>query len=255
MDARASTAAYYDLAPDFPADIPFYLGQLSPESTVLELGCGTGRVSAAVAPRVRFLHGIDLSPAMIARCRARLRDAGVTDDRATAAVGDITELGLGRRFDWIIAPYRVFQNLATDREVSGVFATIRAHLAPGGQCILDTFCPYADPATLVEAWRTGREAVDWELPVDRGRVVCSVRRAGVSTDPLVLHPELIYRRYDGLTLVDEATGRIAMRCWYPAELVARIESEGFSITGRWGGYAGERFGVGSELLVRFTPAS
>src|SRR5262245_36476007 len=104
MDPRAATAAYYDLAPDFPDGIPFYSSQVRPGATVLELGCGTGRVSAPLARTVRFLHGVDLSPAMISRCRARLRAAGIADERVTATVGDITDLDLGRRFDWIIAP-------------------------------------------------------------------------------------------------------------------------------------------------------
>lgn len=52
-------------------------------------------------------------------------------------------------------------------------------------------------------------------------------------------------------MLDEATLRIAMRCYYPDELVARIEAAGFQVTGRWGGYAGEVYGEGPELVVAF----
>jgi SAM-dependent methyltransferase len=255
MDPRAATAAYYDLEPAFPTDIPFYLGQLrSPTDTVLELGCGTGRVSVALAPQASFLQGVDLSPAMIEQCRRRLRDAAIGDKRATVTVGDISDLQLGRRFDLVIAPYRVFQNLTTEAQITGLFATLRAHLASGGRAILNTFRPYDDPPTLVAKWSNSQEDLDWERPVEGGRVTCSVRRSGVSADPLVLYPDLIYRRYRGEVLVEEAVSQIAMRCWYPEELVTRVEREGFAVIQRWGGYAGELYGEGSELIIAFTDA-
>ena len=252
-DARAETAAYYDMAPDFPRDIPFYLEQITnPAASVLELGCGTGRVTLPLARQARFLHGIDLSPAMVARCRERLSQAGIGPSRAVATVGDITQLDLGYQFDCIIAPYRVFQNLATDAEVAGLFATIRTHMATGGRCILNTFMPRADPSVLIAKWLTPGEDLDWELPVDGGVVQCHVRRAGVRTQPLVLFPDLIYRRYRDSQLVDEAVSSIAMRCWYPDELQERIRQEGFEVTGRWGGYQGEGWSSGPELIIAFT---
>jgi SAM-dependent methyltransferase len=227
MDTRASTAAYYDLAPDFPADIPFYLGQIrSPADSILELGCGTGRVAVALAPRVAFLHGVDVSPAMVERCRTRLLEAGIGPAQAAVTVGDITSLALRRRFDLVVAPYRVFQNLTTESQVAGLFATIRAHLAPGARAILNAFQPSADPPALVAKWSAGHEDLDWERVVEGGRVTCSVRRAGVSMDPLVLYPDLIYRRYQREVLVEEVVAKIAMRCWYPDELEARIGREG-----------------------------
>jgi SAM-dependent methyltransferase len=255
MDARATTAAYYDLAPDFPPDIPFYVQQVSAgASSVLELGCGTGRVTVPVATRARFLYGVDLSPAMIARCQVRLRGAGISPARAVAAVGDITQLRLPARFDLIIAPYRVFQNLVTEAEVAGLFATVRTHLAQGGRCILNTFRPRADPATLIAKWQVPSEDLDWEIPFEGGVLRCYVRRARVRPEPLVLHPDLIYRRcLEGL-LQDEAVASIAMRCWYPEELQERIRQEGFVVTGSWGGYEGEPYGTGPELIVAFAEA-
>lgn len=253
MDARAATAPYYDLEPEFPADIPFYLRHLAnPNATVLELGCGTGRVTAALAPRIRFILGIDLSPAMIGRCVEHLSRAQLPSDRATAQVGDITQIELNTRFDWIIAPYRVFQNLASDQEVENLFRVLHAHLAPGGHCILNTFRPYAEPAALIQKWQTVEEDLDWERSNAGDIVQCHVRRGRVQSQPLVLFPELIYRRYRGQVLIEEARSSIAMRCWYPIELLDRIQKAGFRVTGTWGGYADEPYGTGTELVVAMT---
>lgn len=255
MDSRATTAAYYDLEPAFPADIPFYLEQIpGPTCSILELGCGTGRVTLPLARRADFVQAVDLSPAMVARCLERLQRAGIDPLRATAEIGDITQLDLGKRFDLILAPYRVFQNLASDREVAGLFETIHAHLAPGGHCILNTFRPYADAANLIERWKTPAEDLDWEQRVGSDVVRCFARRGRVQAHPLVIYPDLVYRRYRGERLVEEVTASIAMRCWYPAELQDTIQKAGFRVTAAWGGYAGEVYGTGDELIVRFATA-
>ena len=44
---------------------------IGPDSDVLDFGCGIGRIAAAVAPRVRSVIGLDLSPGMIAEARRR----------------------------------------------------------------------------------------------------------------------------------------------------------------------------------------
>jgi hypothetical protein len=191
---------------------------------------------------------------MVERCQARLLDAGIGTARAAATIGDITDLALGRRFDLVIAPFRVFQNLTTEPQVAGLVATVRSHLAPGGRAILNAFRPYADPPTLVATWSNLQEDLDWERAVEGDRITCSVRRAGISTDPLVLYPDLIYRRYRREALAEEAVSSIAMRCWYPDELEARVAKEGFTILERWGGYAGETYGAGPELILAFTDA-
>lgn len=73
----------------------------------------------------------------------------------------------------------------------------------------------------------------------------------VTRDPLVLYPRLIYPRFREGEQVDGATLDIAMRCYYPAEFVDVIESAGFQILERWGGYSGEVYGKGEEAVVVF----
>ena len=45
---------------------------------------------------------------------------------------------------------------------------------------------------------------------------------------------------------------IAMRCYYPDEFIQLIDGYGFQVIGKWGGYAGEPYGEGGELVVAFT---
>lgn len=253
MDVRESTARYYDLNPEFPADVPFYLDRMpSGFPQVLELGCGTGRVSVPLARHSAFLHGVDHSAAMAEICRAKLEAAGLGPARARISIADIADLHLGQRFDFIVAPFRVMQNLASDDQVAGLFAGIHEHLAVGGRCIVNVFRPNRDPDIIRSEWCSAQESFEWEAPLDGGRIVRSVRPARCEKEPLVLYPDLIYRHYLGDRLVDETVLSIPMQCWYPAELLSRIRAARFAITGTWGGYAGEAYGEGPELVVEFT---
>lgn len=133
-DIRAEAANYYDLCPDMPADVPFYRSLIpSPEARVLELGCGTGRVLVPLAESCPYIHGLDLSEAMIDICRRKLNAAGIAVTRARAEVKDITNFALNQTFDLIIAPYRVLQNLEADAAVNGLFRCIRQPPYPWGK--------------------------------------------------------------------------------------------------------------------------
>ena len=255
-DIRTKAAGYYDLNPNVPRDVPFYRERIpAPDAHVLELGCGTGRTLIPLASSCGYIHGIDLSEAMLALCQQKLYAAGILAERVQVERGDITSFTLGRAFDLIIAPYRVVQNLETDRQIEGLFHCIRYHLRPTGTCILNVFRPFGSPEVLRRTWCTGDEHFAWEASRAGIRITCHDRRRRMDPDKLVLYPELIYRRYVCEVLANETVLPIAMRCFYPEEFVQLIVAHGFRIVARWGGYAGEPYGEGSELVIQFTHGS
>lgn len=253
IDIRTEAAKYYDSNPSFLNDIPFYQKLMpSPNSSVLELGCGTGRVTLALVPYCQFIQGVDISPAMISLCREKLGKAGIPQTKAQIIECDIAEFDLDQTFDLIIAPFRVFQNLETDQEVEGLFRCIRKHLAPNGTCVLNVFRPFREPKELQKLWATMEENLDWEVHLEGGRLACYSRRAFMDVEKLILYPELIYRKYEGDTLVEESLLKIVMRCYYPDTFEKLIVEHGYTILNRWGGYEGEVYGQGPELVIQFS---
>lgn len=201
-DWRAAVARYYDLAPHHPQDLDFYLGLLDgPDTTVLELGCGTGRITAPLAERAGFVLGVDNSPAMLEVCRRRVAALETGSANVELLHADITDLAerplAGGPFDRIIAPFRVLQNLATDREVDGLLAGIARHLAPGGTAVLNAFCPNRDRQAMRTEWPSDTERLAWEVQDGDAVVRCYDRRVRLQEHPLVLFPELVYRRVKG----------------------------------------------------------
>src|SRR5262245_36171888 len=50
--------------------------ELTPEDRVLEIGCGIGRITKAIAARAGSVVGLDVSPEMVARAQRALTSVG-----------------------------------------------------------------------------------------------------------------------------------------------------------------------------------
>jgi hypothetical protein len=104
---------------------------------------------------------------------------------------------------------------------------------------------------LRREWCSDAERFSWETPVPGGKVTRHDRRPRMDRERLVLYPELVYRRYVGSALAETVVVPIVMRCHYPTGFEQLILRHGFSVIRRWGGYAGEPYGSGPELVIQF----
>ena len=96
-------------------------------ATVLDAGCGTGRVAIELARRGIDVVGVDLDPAMLEVAR---RKAPELDWREA----NLATLDLGRRFDLVVMAGNVLVFVAPGTEAAVVERTA-AHLAPGGRLV------------------------------------------------------------------------------------------------------------------------
>lgn len=123
-------------------DTPFYLA-LAREAAahghaVLELGCGTGRVTLPIAREGIDAAGLDNAEAMLAIAR---RKAAAEDLYVTWVKADMRDFDLGRSFGLIIIPYRSFLHLLTEADQAACLAAVYRHLIPGGRFALNFFAP------------------------------------------------------------------------------------------------------------------
>ncbi|MFZ5774151.1 MAG: class I SAM-dependent methyltransferase [Thermodesulfobacteriota bacterium] len=139
---HARHAAFYDLElRDFEADLSFYRHYLPPPpSRILELGCGTGRVTRSLARDGHRLVGVDLSPAMLAAAMAKPAIAPAP----RYACMDISRPGLRGRFDAAIIPYNTLNLLTAPRAIDHCLAGIHALLADGALLLAQVYIPDQD---------------------------------------------------------------------------------------------------------------
>jgi len=160
-------ADYYDESPVVQGrlqDVAFYR-EAAREfgDPVLELGCGTGRITVALAETGKRVTGLDLSERMLERAVQKRAGLPVeARERVHLVQADMARFELGEKFRLVIIPFRPFQHLLEVQQQMDCLECGRKHLAPGGRLILDVFQTDAerihDPVhmreTLVTEYRT-----------------------------------------------------------------------------------------------------
>jgi SAM-dependent methyltransferase len=119
-------------------DIPFWRRlALRAEGRVLELGCGTGRVSLPLARAGVSLVGIDRSPSMLSRAARRPR-APRHSKNPMLVQGDIRALPFARgQFSAVLAPYGVLQSLLDDGDLAATLESVHHVLVRDGAFGID----------------------------------------------------------------------------------------------------------------------
>ncbi|MFC7442459.1 class I SAM-dependent methyltransferase [Laceyella putida] len=107
---------------------------------VLELGCGTGRVSLAIARAGIPVVGVDNSAAMLERAKQKAEMIGLSK-QVEWIEEDMSRLELKRQFPLIIIPYRSFLHLLTVSEQVETLKRVRRYLTDEGLFAFNVFVP------------------------------------------------------------------------------------------------------------------
>ena len=132
-----------------PGDVAFYRRWCADARTVLELGCGSGRLLAPLAADGRAVTGVDAHAGMCALARARVPGATVIE-------ADMAAVRLPDRFDRVILPYNSLYCAPDDAGAVAVLANAARHLAPDGLVLFDGYLVSMDTEDL-----TDDEAPEW----------------------------------------------------------------------------------------------
>jgi SAM-dependent methyltransferase len=200
-DARAAVIWHQVECGSYAADLALW-EELAIESSgpILELGCGTGRVSSHLVRRGHAVLGLD-------------RDAMLVEELADVEVGDARDFELDRQFGLVLAPMQLIQLFAEKQERLDCLRCVAAHLAPGGIAGFAIVESMPQPSSAASPLPDTREVDDWvysSLPVD-ARVdsgAIRVRRLRQTVSPAgdldeELH-EVELRTLDAATLEGEA---------------------------------------------------
>jgi ubiquinone/menaquinone biosynthesis C-methylase UbiE len=133
----AQEVQFYDIAvPDWPGEIDFYRAMAidvkKQAGSILEVGCGTGRVALQLAQEGIRVIGSDLSPSMLEVARRKSQHL----PNLSWVEADMQAFELGERFDLILIPGHSFQFMLTPADQLSCLACIRRHLTSGGKLVV-----------------------------------------------------------------------------------------------------------------------
>ncbi|MEP7306957.1 MAG: class I SAM-dependent methyltransferase [Acidobacteriota bacterium] len=132
-------SVWTDTAASARANLAFYVdAYLAADGPVVELGVGDGRIAVDAAVRGCTLVGVDLSSAMLERCRRRAAHAAVLD-RLTLLQADFRTFALESPADLISLPYHSLGHLVELSDKRDALGHIFSQLRPGGRFIFDDF--------------------------------------------------------------------------------------------------------------------
>ncbi|BCB83520.1 class I SAM-dependent methyltransferase [Phytohabitans suffuscus] len=200
-----------------------------PPARVLELGVGTGRVALPLAELGYRVHGIDGSPAMLERLRAR-----DPDGRVTTQLADFTTTTSGDQYDLVVVLLNTFFSAVTKDQQLSCLRHVREQLAPSGRFVVEVFEPTPFHSQTQPSFSV-RHLGDQGIMID----MLSVDRA----------QQLMVGAHTILDGGKPETVQHVLRYAFPFELDLLAEACGLQLEHRWGGFAREPFGPTSHRHV------
>lgn len=204
-----------------------FLAGLAWGGDALELGIGTGRIALPLSRTGIRVHGIDLSPQMVARLREKRGSEGID-----VTIADFATAKVGRRFSLAYLVYNTIENLTTQDEQVACFCNVAEHLEPGGCFVIEVGVPQLQRLPPGETVR----------PFSVTPTHLGFDEIDVATQRLASHHYLI----SGASM---QVVSMPFRYVWPAELDLMARIAGMTLRERWADWTREPFTSDSDSHI------
>jgi SAM-dependent methyltransferase len=226
--AKSYRARWPDLFEPTAIDpVVAFLADLAGSGAALELGIGTGRIAIPLAGRGIRVHGIDLSPDMVAQLRAEPGSDGID-----VTIGDFASTKAGGAFQVAYLLRNTITNLTSQDAQVECFRNVAAQLEPGGCFVIEVYVPELQrlpPGETFHAFTVTPEHLGFE-------------EYDVATQIAISH-------HYWITGGKLETFSAPFRYVWPAELDLMARLAGLALRGRWGDWARAPFTAESRSHI------
>jgi SAM-dependent methyltransferase len=169
-----------------------------PVKSVLEAGCGSGRLICEMAGRGYSMTGLDLNPTALKYCEKKLKK---NKNKANLVVGDMTQFSFDEPFDAAVNAINTFRHLESEEAALAHLNCVADHLKTGGIFVLSLhLLPRGSDLWGTERWsaKSDEVAVHYALTVVDTSLKTRLEKLRISM--LVKKPEESFRLSDHITL-------------------------------------------------------
>ncbi len=227
--------------------------------SVLELGCGTGRVLLPLAGNGCHVIGLDTSAALLAIARRKLAHRGYANlgyanqaavdgsVKVRLVQGDMTGFELAEReIDFAFVVSNTLMHVTTQAGQLKVLQCAQRHLRAGGLLLIDLFNP--DIAYL-ETIAGIQELADWWEDEESGATVLKWSTRTVDAAQQMQETVFVYEEVfaDGRNAQTRLS--FPLRFWWPDEGAMLLEQAGFAVDEVCGDFDGGPYRSDSERLI------
>ncbi|MDR2083845.1 MAG: class I SAM-dependent methyltransferase [Bacteroidales bacterium] len=233
-------ASIYDGLNTFLFDLQFYKKWLpkNKDAKILELCCGTGRLTLPIAKDGYNICGVDYTSSMLEQAKIKASEAGLEINFIEA---DIRTLNLQKKFDLIFIPFNSIHHLYNNDDLFKTLNVVKNHLKDDGLFLLDCFNP--NIRYIVESEK--EQKVIAEYTTNDGRKVLIKQTMRYENSTQINRIEWHYfinGEFHSIQNLD-------MRMFFPQELDSYLEWNGFNIIHKFGGFEKEAFSDNSEKQI------
>ena len=222
------------------ADLEFYKRWLPKNkcARILELCCGTGRLTLPIAKDGYNISGVDYTSSMLEQAKVKASEGGLEVEFIEA---DIRTLDLPEKYDLIFIPFNSIHHLYKNEDLFKAFNVVKNHLKEGGLFLLDCFNPNIQ--FIVEGEKEQKEIAEYTTNDGREVLIKQIMRYENKTqiNRIEWH-YYINSAFDSIQNLD-------MRLFFPQELDSYLEGNGFNIIHKFGGFEEDTFNDHSEKQI------
>lgn len=205
------------------------LAELARGGPALELGIGTGRIALPLRERGVSVHGIDASPAMVAKLRAKPGGAEVPVTMAT-----FSDFAVDGRFALAFVAFNTFFATLTQDEQIRCMENVARHLTPGGRFVIEAFVPDLSRFVSSQTLRV--------IGVETGTV-------RIDASQLDLAQQRVTSQHIVLTEHGVRLYPVTLRYVWPSEMDLMARIAGLRLEHRWADWARAPFGSESTKHI------
>jgi SAM-dependent methyltransferase len=209
---------------------------------VLELACGSGRLTIPLAKEGVKITGMDISRDMLDLAKIKASEAQAD---VHFLQGDMRSFDLGEKFRFIFIPAQSLSHLHTRQEMEDCFSCIRHHLVEGGRLMIELF----NSSVRMLARESGRRYPVGQYEDAKGdSQVFVLEEVSYDSASQVNHIQWFFRDEKS---EDEVMLSLERRQFFPQEMDALLWYNGFAIDYKYGNYTEEEFSgaAGKQLII------